>query len=75
MGSSGTKEIENSKNKEEKEMKEIEDIKRVLRWILLDRQIRALHASSPKETMEKWKKEYLWIIDYLEEKSGQVIGR
>ena len=53
---------------------EIKDIKRVLRWLLLDRQIRAKDAPTPKETIGKWKKEYLWMIDYLEEKSGKREG-
>jgi len=49
---------------------EIENIKRVLRWMLSDRQIRVVDAPTPEKTIEKWKKEYLWMIDYLEEKSA-----
>ena len=54
---------------------ELENIKRVLRWILLDRQIRVMPVPTPKKTIKKWKKEYLWMIDYLKEDSGQVIKR
>jgi hypothetical protein len=49
---------------------EKENIKRVCRWLLLDRQIRVVDVPIPEETIKKWKKEYLWVIDYLEEKSA-----
>ena len=44
---------------------ELENIKRVLAWMIMDRQIRSVNAPVPEETEREWKKEYLWIIDYL----------
>ena len=50
---------------------EIENIKRVLRWLLLDTQFKAVNVAIPEESRKKWRKEYLWVIDYLEEESGK----
>jgi hypothetical protein len=52
-------------------MGEKENIKRVLRWILLDRRIRTVDFPTTEGTIKKWEKEYLWVIDYLGEKSGR----